>query len=202
MTHICVGNLIILGSDNGLSPGRRQAIIWTNAGILLIGPFGTNFSEILIGIQTFSFKKIHLKMSSAKWRPFCLGLNVLRYRYLLVEVQGQFNIHHHMNCWWCPGDAGTTTSADIPLTQFVCNILISLLVGSNWSLRSLCMDKRRCGLDIDWLPYIATALDRPSSKQNSAVERHCIQWDGALLSNQITCTWDHIWIDDSMYMYL
>ena len=69
-THICVGNLITIGSDNGLSPGRRQAIIWTNAGILSIGPLGTNFSEILIGIQTFSFKKMHLKMSSAKWRPF------------------------------------------------------------------------------------------------------------------------------------
>ena len=38
----------------------------------------TNFSEILIGIQTFSFKKMHIKMASAKWRPFCLGLNVLR----------------------------------------------------------------------------------------------------------------------------
>ena len=77
VTHICVGNLTIIGPDNGLSPGRRQAIIWTNAGILLIGPWGTNFSEILIGIQTFSVKKMHLKMSSAKWRPFCLGLNVL-----------------------------------------------------------------------------------------------------------------------------
>ena len=69
-THICVGKLTTIGSDNGLAPGRRQAIIWTNAGILLIGPLGTNFSEILIGIQTFSFKKMHLKMSSAKWRPF------------------------------------------------------------------------------------------------------------------------------------
>ena len=77
MTHICVGKLTINGSDNGLSPGRRQAIIWTNYGILLIRPLGTQFSEILIGIQTFSFKKIYLKMSSAKWRRFCLGLNVL-----------------------------------------------------------------------------------------------------------------------------
>ena len=78
MTHICVGNLTIIGSDNGLAPGRRQAIIWTNAGILLIGSLGTNFSEILIEILKFSFKKMHLKISSAKWRPFCLGLNVLR----------------------------------------------------------------------------------------------------------------------------
>ena len=44
VTNICVSRLTIIGSDNGLSPGRRQAIIWTNDGILLIGPLGTNFS--------------------------------------------------------------------------------------------------------------------------------------------------------------
>ena len=79
--HICVSTLTTIGSDNGLSPGRRQAIIWTNAGILFIRPLGTNFSEISIGIQTFSFKKMHLKVSSAKWRPFCLGLSVLNVFY-------------------------------------------------------------------------------------------------------------------------
>ena len=84
MTHICVSKLTILGPDNGLSPGRRQAIIWTNGGILLIGPLGTNFSEFLIVIQTFSFTKMHLQMSSAKWRPFCLGLNVLNVNYALL----------------------------------------------------------------------------------------------------------------------
>ena len=77
VTHICVGNLTTIGPDNGLSPGRRQAITWINVGILLIGPLGTNFSEMLIEIHTFSFKKIHLKMSSGKWRPFWLGLNML-----------------------------------------------------------------------------------------------------------------------------
>ena len=56
MTHIYAGKLSIIGSDNGLSPGGRQAIIWTNAGILLIEPLGTNFSEILIAINIFSFK--------------------------------------------------------------------------------------------------------------------------------------------------
>ena len=76
--HICVGNLTIIGSDNGLSPDRRQAIIWINAEILLIGPLGTNFSEILIEILTFSFKKMHLKRSSAKRHPFCLGLIELK----------------------------------------------------------------------------------------------------------------------------
>ena len=77
VTHICVGNLTIIGSDKGLSPGRRQAITGTNVGILLIGPLGTSFSEMLIEIHTLSFKKIHLKMSSGKWWPFCLGLNEL-----------------------------------------------------------------------------------------------------------------------------
>ena len=77
MTHICVSKLTVIGSDNGLSPGRRQAIIWTNAGILLIGPMWTNFSEILIENHIFSFKKMYSKMSSRKWHPFCLGLNVL-----------------------------------------------------------------------------------------------------------------------------
>ena len=53
VTHICIGNLTIIGSDDGLLPCRHQAIISTNAGMLIIGPSGTNFSEILIGIQTF-----------------------------------------------------------------------------------------------------------------------------------------------------
>ena len=77
VTHICVGKQTSISSDNGLSPGRRQAIIWTNAGILLIGPLGTNFSEIPIKILTFSFTKMRLEVSSAKWRRFCLGLNAL-----------------------------------------------------------------------------------------------------------------------------
>ena len=42
--HVSV-NRAIIGADNGLSPGWCQAIIWTNAGILLIWPLGTNFSE-------------------------------------------------------------------------------------------------------------------------------------------------------------
>ena len=86
MTHICVSNLTSIGSDNGLSPGRRQAIIWTNAGILLIGPLGTNFSEFVIEIQTFSLKKIRLKMSSAKCCSFRLGLNVSNHGMLSVSL--------------------------------------------------------------------------------------------------------------------
>ena len=62
--------------------GWRQGIIWSNVGILLIGHLETNFSEILIQIHKFSFNKMHLKMSSAKWHLFCLGLNVLTHKQL------------------------------------------------------------------------------------------------------------------------
>ena len=78
VTHICVSKLTIIGSDNGLAPERRQVNIWTNAGILLVGTLGTNVSEILSEIHTFSFKKMHMKTSSAKRRPFGLGLNVAK----------------------------------------------------------------------------------------------------------------------------
>ena len=71
VVHICISKLTIIGSDNDLSQGQCQTIIWTNAGILLIWPTGTNFNEILIEIPIFSFKKY-----IGKCWPFCLGLNV------------------------------------------------------------------------------------------------------------------------------
>ena len=112
VTHICVVKQTIIGSDKGLSPVRRQAIIWTNAGILVIGPLGTNFSEFLIAIQTFSFKKMHLKMSSGKWRPFCLSLNVLnQINTIFTDAQApcitRWEATNILNlwiriCWWSP----------------------------------------------------------------------------------------------------
>ena len=77
VTHICISKLTIIGSDNGLSPGQHQAITWTNARILLIGPLGTNFSGILIEIHIYSFKKIHFKLLAGNWQPFFISLNVL-----------------------------------------------------------------------------------------------------------------------------
>ena len=76
---MCVSEQTFTGSDNGLSPDRRHAIIWTNAGILLIRALGTNFSEILSKIHTIPFKKMYFIMSSVKWRSSFLGLNVWRY---------------------------------------------------------------------------------------------------------------------------
>ena len=74
--HICISKLTIIVSDGGLSPGRRQTIIWTNAVLLPTGPLGTNFSEILNEIYILSFKKMQSKMSG-NWRPFCLDRNAL-----------------------------------------------------------------------------------------------------------------------------
>ena len=98
MTHIFVGKLTIIGSDNGLSPGQRQAIIWTNAGILLIGPLGTNFSEILIAIQTFSFKKMHLKiceMASILSLPQWVKYGDLLFLYHTVMAHERHGVWNH-----------------------------------------------------------------------------------------------------------
>ena len=92
VTHICVSKLTIIGFDNGLSPGRHQAIISTNIGILLIWTLGTNFSEILSKIHPFSFKKMHLKMSSGK-RPIGL-LNVLAVHYSIPFLNMDISYTH------------------------------------------------------------------------------------------------------------
>ena len=87
--HICVITLTIIGSDNGLSPCRCQAIIWTNAGNLLIRNLETIFSEYLSEIHTFSWKKMHLKMSSAKFGQFFpdrIVLNWLTWHWIFEGV--------------------------------------------------------------------------------------------------------------------
>ena len=86
--YICVSKSTIIGSDNGLLPGLYQAIFQTNAGILLIGTLGTNFSEISSKIHAFLFKKIHMRKCCLwKWRPFCLGLNeLIVFSYGLLQV--------------------------------------------------------------------------------------------------------------------
>ena len=97
VTHICISDLTIIGSDNGLSSERRQAIIGTNAEVLFIWPLGTNFSGILIAIHIFSFKKMHLKMSSGKWRPSCRGLNVLK---CPLSILCQLMVWWHLQIIW------------------------------------------------------------------------------------------------------
>ena len=123
-TYICVSGLTIIGSDDGLSPGRHQAIIWTNAGILLIGPLRTNFSEISIKIHTILFKKKHLKMSAAKWRPFCLFLNVLTH-----------DQDAHMRQWTGPSVNGVS---DVWVDSYDLKCSVSIKIQNFPSIKRVC----------------------------------------------------------------
>ena len=92
VTHICVCKLTISGSNIGLSPRRRQAIIWTNATILSVRPLGTYVSEILFKIQNFPWRKCTCKCRLQIGGHFCLGLNVLRDAILLLTHYCTFSL--------------------------------------------------------------------------------------------------------------
>ena len=77
---IAVACVSLLAASRGLACRGTALCLWEQgllrgdtAGLLSVGPLGSNFSEILIKIGNFSFTKIHLKMSSATWWPFCPG---------------------------------------------------------------------------------------------------------------------------------
>ena len=76
--HICNSKQAIIHSDNDMSPIWCQFIIWTNNGMFLIEPSGTNFGEIWFTFQKTLFNKMSLKMSFAEEQSICLSLNVLR----------------------------------------------------------------------------------------------------------------------------
>ena len=72
-----VSVLVTIGTDNGLLPVQHQAITWTNADLQSVRPWRTYFNKILFETREFSFKEMHLKLSSAKRKPFYLRLNIL-----------------------------------------------------------------------------------------------------------------------------
>ena len=97
--HICVGDLTIIDSDNCLSHGRRQAIIWTNAELWLNGPLGTNFSEFLIEILTFSFQENAFESVVREMAAIFLGSNVL----MIIDTRFAFvanAVPIDVGCWW------------------------------------------------------------------------------------------------------
>ena len=79
VTQIYVSKLTIIGSDNGLSPRRYQAIIWTNVGILFMGPLWTNISEIQVNrnsyiiIQGNAFENVVRKLAAILSRLPCVN---------------------------------------------------------------------------------------------------------------------------------
>ena len=88
--HICVNKLAIIDSSNDSSPGQRQAIIWTKAGILVIGPLETNFSDILIEIQIFiqgnAFENVVFEIAAVLSRPQCVNKIVAVSQTLLMHL--------------------------------------------------------------------------------------------------------------------
>ena len=81
MTHICVSKLTIIGPGNGLSPGRRQAIVWTNIGILLIGPLSNKlqwnlYRNSYIFIHENAFENVVWKMVAILSRPQCVKIMI------------------------------------------------------------------------------------------------------------------------------
>ena len=147
MWCICVSKLTIIDSDNGLLPGRRQVIIWTNAGILLIAPQGMNFNEIQIEIRTFSFKKTRLKMLSRKWCPFCFGLNVIS------DMEKISMSWHHCDMMWFPAlpPASFHQQPVFTIISMVCYI-----VGSDDSYADRspsCWVERPWGVDTKCKPF-------------------------------------------------
>ena len=123
MTHICVSKSTIIGSDNGLSPGRHQAIIWTNDGILMIGPLGTNFSEIRIRYSSFHSLKLHLNPSSVKWWPFCPGGDNL-----MLVFSGNYKQHDNDYDDDDDGDDSNDNNDMMIITMIITKMIITIIL--------------------------------------------------------------------------
>ena len=135
-------NWVSIGSGNGLSPARRQAITWTNAGLLSIGHLGTNCSEIRIEIQKFSFMKMHLNLSPAKWRPFCPGEGELipgpwptRASYCPIELCW-YQLNHRIIPVYIPRSLGWPPLTPTSGTHFTTEILWKSSLVRLWSWQS------------------------------------------------------------------
>ena len=90
-----------------------------------MGPLRTNFSEISIEIHTFSFRKMHLKVSSAKWRVFCLGLNELTYRYSVGYNHSSIAKLRLLCCWHYDDVIMTILASQITSLAVVYSIVYS-----------------------------------------------------------------------------
>ena len=100
VTHICVGKLTNIGSDNGLSPGRRQSIIWTNAGIPLIGPLGTNSlsefleSQVWVNLSIYLSSRVSISMPRFIAGPIGRDIGYLLWIQIVIYIIPQ----SHMYC--------------------------------------------------------------------------------------------------------
>ena len=99
--HILISKLTIIGSDNGLSPGQRQAIIWIDAGILLIHPLIINFSEILRQSQRFFYQtkieNVVCEMAAILSPPQCVNGEISKRIFSKPHPDGSCS---HGYTWW------------------------------------------------------------------------------------------------------
>ena len=92
-------NWVSIGSGNGLSLVRRQAITWTNDGLLSIGLLETNVSEIWIGILSFSFNKFIWKCRLPEWWWFCPGGDELTKKWNVdMTEMNKFDMYCYLSC--------------------------------------------------------------------------------------------------------
>ena len=152
VTHICITKRSIICP--------RQAIIWTNIAILLIWQLKTKFSETLIKIHIFSFKKMHLNRSSVKCRPFCLVQNVsilssnfvdtpnFNPKWLTDTISDHCPTRRSWNKWHIP-DA---------LFQWNCIFLIRLSVRITISVATIdiLIPTKGTNANVKWLHYSLT----------------------------------------------
>ena len=147
-------NRVSISSDNGLSPIRRQAIFWTSAGLLSIGPLGTNFSEILIIIQNFSFTKCTWKYRLWKGGHFVQGgwvyfgefwMNVswkCRNEIRLILYYTDFSYHLNTISSTAYDLTGKSQYQLLATTHISCNVLCYFRYWRNifvWQHRYLCL---------------------------------------------------------------
>ena len=155
---------------------------------MLIRLLGINFGEISIEIHTLLFKKMRLKIYFTKWRPFCLGLDVLI---------GSGSHQHHQT-----GDLWKASLFSSIKSNFVCIKVVAVV---NWKpiyfvififqTWLLCRVTHWNGNDkmITWW--------RHQMETFSALLAICVnsphkgQWRGALMFSLI-CVWINGWINN------
>ena len=103
MTHICVHKLTIFGSEKGLSPERRQAVIWTNVGKFVNSrPQCVQWFPLFYRLIYCHFHKSQLSKSN-----FCVMCPVssshrrwlLRQRYICALARVSWHSHYTLSSY-------------------------------------------------------------------------------------------------------
>ena len=158
-----------MGSDNGLSPVRRQAIIWTSTDILSIRSLRKRFSESSMEIKTGPFKKMRFKLSSAKWRPSCLCLNALTYSIGCT--------HMYFSRWWW---TSLNNSLDSAIRATIAHIAYLIWPG-----------QKAQGVE----PHFELRIDTKKNRRQSSFLSHRIQFPDTLPGKfQFSFSWLEVWI--------